>query len=147
MGQIKKSLILSLALFFNLLITGCVAVKTVDKYVYFGEKKITVELVTTEADKAKGLSDRQSLCADCGMLFVYNTPSAHNFWMKNMNFPLDIIWLKDNQIVGISENLLPATNQPTDIYASPGPVNAVLEVNAGFVAKTGVKVGDDMRVE
>ncbi|MFA6228376.1 MAG: DUF192 domain-containing protein [Patescibacteria group bacterium] len=150
MGQIKKSLILSFALFSGLLLTGCTAIKTADKadkHVYFGEKKIKVELVTTEADKIKGLSDRRSLCADCGMLFVYNAPSARSFWMKDMNFPLDIIWLKDNQVVGASENLPPAGERPTELYASPGPVNMVLEANAGFVASHGIRAGDEVRIE
>ena len=64
------------------------------------------------------------------------------FWMKDLNFPLDLVWIYDGKIIGIEKNLPPAGSKPTVSYASPGPVNLVLEVNGGWVEANTIKVGD-----
>ncbi len=110
-----------------------------------GEKKIEVEIADSTSTRATGLSYRNSLDEDRGMYFIFNSLSSHSFWMKDMNFPIDIIWIKDDKIVGVAENV---PNQPgaqlwqLKSYSPPEPVNRVLEVNAGWAAKNGIKIGD-----
>jgi uncharacterized membrane protein (UPF0127 family) len=91
---------------------------------------VNVELAISQEDRLRGLSNRESLGADQGMLFVFPDYAPRSFWMKDMQIPLDIIWIKDNQIVGIAYSV--ATAPPLIAYHSPEPVNYVLEVNAGW---------------
>lgn len=107
----------------------------------------TVELATTAVEQARGLSYRTSLAPDAGMLFVFGTPGTQNFWMKDMHFPLDIIWIAENGTVAGFAQDVPAPEPGTalwnlPVYTSPPGVNEVLEVNAGTVAKFGISVGD-----
>jgi len=103
---------------------------------------VNVELATTPAEQAKGLSDRKILKVGSGMLFVFDNKQIMSFWMKNMNFPLDIIWLDDNQIIKISRNLPPEGEKPISIYSSDVPVNYVLEVPAGFCKNNNINEGN-----
>ena len=78
------------------------------------------------------------------MLFVFSEPHIQRFWMKDMNFPLDIIWIRDFKVIGLEENVpQPANNDgKTARMNSPEPADMVLEVNAGEVAKYGISAGD-----
>lgn len=113
-------------------------------YVKINDHIIKVEIAREPDEQKQGLSDRESLCADCGMLFVFPQKQIRSFWMKNMNFPIDIIWIQDNGIAHISENLAPESKAPEKTYSSILPVNYVLEVNAGITNKLGIKVGDEV---
>lgn len=125
---------------------GAVAVKSVKlnfPHAQINKLKIPVEVARTPAEAQQGLSGRESLAADKGMLFIFNKPDYYRFWMPNMNFPIDIIWISQNTIAGIHKNV---SNQfdPANpkFYTPPQPVNKVLEVNAGFAQKNNLKVGD-----
>ena len=113
-------------------------------YVKINDHIIKVEIAREPDEQKQGLSDRESLCADCGMLFVFPNKQVRSFWMKNMNFSLDIIWIRDNGIAHISENLTPEGESPKKTYSSILPVNYVLEVNAGITNMLGIKVGDEV---
>jgi len=110
-----------------------------------GEKKLEVEIADSASARATGLSYRKSLDDDKGVYFIFDSLGSHSFWMKDMNFPIDIIWIKDDKIVGVAENV---PHQPgaqlwqLKSYAPPEPVNRVLEVNAGWFSKNGIKIGD-----
>lgn len=72
-------------------------------------QKYNLEIAQTTLQKSKGLSDRDSICSTCGMIFVYQKESVYPFWMKNTHFPLNIIWLnQEGKIVDIK------TGQPED---------------------------------
>ena len=108
---------------------------------------IPVEIADTPALEAKGLSGRSSLDANSGMLFTVDPKNNEPiFWMKNMLIHLDIIWIKDNRIIKIDANIPAPVSGTTDkdltLYKSPGPVDYVLEVNAGFTFSNNIKVGD-----
>jgi hypothetical protein len=111
-------------------------------YVQIGSLQINVELADTQAKKEKGLSDRNSLCGQCGMLFVFDTPTIGQFYMRNMNFPLDIIWISDHRVVKIDANLPPAGNDPQILYGSGQPIDYVLEINSGKSEQYGINIGD-----
>ena len=76
------------------------------------------------------------------MLFVFSDKQERIFVMRNMYFPLDIIWIDGDKIVNISKNLLPKGPRPEVFYHSDAPVDYVLEVNAGLADKFNFKIGD-----
>ena len=95
----------------------------------------------TEAQKRQGLSGREQLLGNEGLLFFHEPPEKPAYWMKDMNFPIDIIWIRDGEIVDIHENLQPE-NPAKTFYSPKSKINNVLEVNAGFVSENEVKIGD-----
>jgi uncharacterized protein len=105
-----------------------------------GGAEITYELADIESERSKGLSGRLSLSQKEGMLFVFDSPDMYSFWMKDMKFPIDFIWIDENrQVIGFLENISPNTYPET--FSPPSPVKYVLEVNSGFVEKFGITVG------
>lgn len=107
---------------------------------------VDAEIADTGELRERGLSYRDDLGADDGMLFVYQTPSPRSFWMFEMRFCLDILWITDGELVGAAENACPAAAPGDDIptFRSPEPVQYVLEVNAGWMAEHDVRAGDDV---
>lgn len=109
---------------------------------------LTFEVVTTPASWTQGLSDRTSLGSD-GMLFLLPNKAIQQFWMKDMKFGLDFLWLNDFQVAEVTKNIPPPFASIPDadlpVYAPHVQVNMVLEMNAGAVEKYGIQVGD--RVE
>ena len=100
----------------------------------------------TDTERDLGLGQRASLPADEGMLFIFNTPAQYAFWMKDMSFPIDMIWLDaDFNIVYIASNVSPATYPET---FSPNPTSEpslyVLETNAGYAARNELTIGEPL---
>lgn len=119
--------------------------------VTINDKGIGVEIARTPEERIKGLSGRDFLDADSGMLFVFEEEKgAQVFWMKETLIPLDIIWIKDGKIIEINKNVpVPAKNTPDNklsTYSAGVPVDYVLEVNAGFSDSNSIKVGDSVSV-
>ncbi len=86
---------------------------------------------------------------DYGMLFIFDSKKVSpSFWMKDTLIPLDIIWIRDNRVEKIDKDVpTPAPDTPDNKlpkYTSGRPVDYVLEVNAGFNQKNGIKVGDPL---
>lgn len=104
--------------------------------------ELKVEIAKTPGAQALGLSGRAELCQNCGLLFIFPDYQIRSFWMKDVNFPLDIIWLKDKEIVGLEENIPILTNNQITTINSPEEINKVLEVNAGWAKDNNVGVGD-----
>ncbi len=110
-------------------------------------QKISLELALTDQQQVQGLSSRPSLCQTCGMLFVFDKPQNQKFWMKDMNFPLDLIWLNDNKIVQLDKNLPPEGAMPKNFYPSRQLITDVLEVNAGFIDKYQLQIGQSLSIK
>jgi uncharacterized membrane protein (UPF0127 family) len=111
-------------------------------YVIIAGVRLSVEVADTPAERGRGLSGREMLPENSGMLFVFDTPGRHGFWMYGMKFPLDIIWIDERlRVVYFVENAQPCVNI-CETYEPPADALYVLEVNAGFVKKYGLKVGD-----
>jgi len=109
-----------------------------------GSAAIRVEVARTEAQREHGLMDRAKLDADAGMIFLFEGAARHGFWMKNTLIPLDMIFIGDDGRVGAIVERKPLSLDVTD-----GGVDSryVLEVNGGWAASHGVKVGDEVRFE
>jgi uncharacterized membrane protein (UPF0127 family) len=101
-----------------------------------------VEIADTLTKQIKGLSGKKNICSSCGMLFIFPDSQVRKFWMKDMNFPLDIIWINNGKIVNISKNLLPEGENPSKTYSSVAQANYVLEINAGQSDKLNINIGD-----
>ena len=114
-------------------------------YVTIGSAKIFAEIARDEAALRKGLSGRIRLGPDQGMLFVFPKPERYRFWMPDMHFPIDIIWIVDGKIIGIHHSVPPESNPASPrFYRPPKPAQYVLEVNAGFAKNKNVKAGDSV---
>jgi uncharacterized membrane protein (UPF0127 family) len=102
---------------------------------------INVTVAKTEADLVHGLSGKKSLGERDGLLMIFNTPDFHEIWMKDMLFPIDIIWIDDTlTIVDITESVTP--DSYPKIFEPRIPARMALEVNARFAAIYHLKVGD-----
>lgn len=121
-----------------------------------GGKTVSVEVARSALEKMRGLSGRESLGENEGMLFIFSATSGSasgrdkagrpGFWMKDMKFPIDMIWIKQGKVAGFSENAVPEPEKQVwslKIYYPPDTADEVLEVNAGFVAKNGIQIGDE----
>ncbi len=104
-------------------------------------KTYTVDVSDTAYTKTKGLSGRKSLAPNEGMIFVFEKPEKEGFWMKDMNFPIDIIWIDENLTVNHIEKSLSPSTYPNVFYPET-PSLYVLEVSAGQADAIGLKVGD-----
>jgi len=110
-----------------------------------GDWTLKLEIADTDAKKERGLSGRAPLEEDEGMLFAYDKPGFYHFWMKEMNFPLDLVWLDQNKkIVDISYDLTPETYPKT--FTGKAPAQYVLEIKAELAKKHYLKEGDTLEI-
>jgi uncharacterized membrane protein (UPF0127 family) len=104
---------------------------------------VQVEVVQTPEARQRGLMYRKQLDPDAGMLFLFDHPEQHTFWMHNTLVPLDMIFITSNwSVLGVVENATPLTDSPRFV---PGVSQYVLEVNAGFARRNGVVPGTAVR--
>jgi uncharacterized protein len=102
--------------------------------------KIDIEVAQTPDKTQQGLMYRHSMADSLGMLFVFDVEEQQSFWMKNTYLPLDIIYINANkQIVSIAQNCKPLSEES---IPSEGNAKYVVEVNAGYAAKSGLKKDD-----
>src|SRR5262245_871537 len=105
-----------------------------------GVHSFTVEVVSTDEERAKGLMYRRELPEGRGMLFDFKNEQPVAFWMKNTYIPLDMIFIRaDGRILRIAENTEPMSER---LVPSGGPVLGVLEVIGGTAKKLGIAPGD-----
>lgn len=117
--------------------------KKTEPTVVINNTDIVVEVATSSAAVYKGLSGTESLGVDNGMLFVFSKADRYKFWMPDMNFPIDIIWINNGTVADIDHNVTNKFDWKKPIFYSPAtPVKYVLEVNAGFAKKKNIKIGD-----
>jgi uncharacterized membrane protein (UPF0127 family) len=121
------------------------------KMIVVGDKTISVELANTKTLRQKGLSERKSLEKNEGMLFIFDSMNTTPvFWMKDMNFEIDIIWINDEKIVNIDKNVQPEPGiKDSDLkqYKPNSVIDYVLEVNAGESDKNNWKEGTVVNID
>lgn len=107
--------------------------------------KVKLEIASSYADQSKGLSKRNKICNNCGMLFIYKKPTKLSFWMKDTSVPLDIAFLDtDMRIQEIVRNMEPFSNE---IVKSSLLSRFALEMNAGYFDSKNIKVGDRLMID
>lgn len=111
------------------------------KVIILGHSAINVLISDDLIERQKGLSGTEKLRDNEGMFFIFDKEDFHGIWMKDMNYPIDIIWFdRFGSIVYIEENISPDT-YPT-VFKPSKPAVYVIEVNAGFVEKENIRLGD-----
>lgn len=105
-------------------------------------KTFKLLVARSEEDKQIGLSKHESLPEDSGMIFLFDKPSLYSFWMKDMKFAIDIIYIRGDRIVTIYENQKPTKDGTPPILTPSEPADKVLEINAGLSKKYNIKKGD-----
>jgi len=108
-----------------------------------GDKELSVEISDTNAMRAQGLSGRISLEENSGMLFLFEKSEVQGFWMKDMFFSIDIIWIDENWTVLSVESDARPESYPNIFYSS-APVKYVLELNAGDALRLGIDTGSKL---
>jgi uncharacterized membrane protein (UPF0127 family) len=144
----KNKWILILIITFALVLTYPFIFKNKNPKVIINGKTISIEIARTDTERAKGLSNRDYLAADSGMLFVFPKSDIYPFWMKDTKIPLDIVWinastsLSTGKIVDIV-TLTPQTSDSIPEYSPKEKANYVLELNAN----SGFKIGDEVDIK
>ena len=116
-------------------------------YVVIKEQKIYVEIAGSPEEKKQGLSGRESLAEDRGMLFIYPEPGNYSFWMKEMKFNLDFVFINDQKVVDLKENIpFPKEGEEPQTIRVEATFDKVLEINQGIIKKIEIKVGDEVLI-
>ena len=115
------------------------------KKIKLGDVGLKTEIALSADEKQKGLSGRDYLAKNKGMLFIFPQSGSYPFWMKDMKFPIDIIWLDDGlKIIGLEKNINP--NTFPEKFSPPSPAKFVLEVNGGWSDEIKIKEGMTARI-
>lgn len=140
----KPAVILIFALSLFLLVAGFFynyPKGTETKFIKINEAEFLVQIADEPHEHQRGLSGRDSLGENEGMLFVFEKPDFHSFWMKDMKFSIDIVWIDENlKVIGVEPELSPQSFPKT--FAPPRPVSYVLEISGGRAREKGIQVGN-----
>ncbi len=111
-------------------------------------KTFLLDVARTDNEKEIGLAKYNKLPEDTAMLFIFQSSDYYSFWMKNMKFPIDIIYIQDNKIVDIFKNVpYPKTkDEKLTIYTPKSKANFVLETNANLSTKYNFKIGSYIKI-
>lgn len=113
--------------------------------VVFPSVSVRAEVSKTPEQRSRGLSGRESLQENSGMLFVFDTPGEYQFSMNGMKFPLDFIWINNGIVTGVTEKV-PVPSGSSPLIAPPSPVTYVLEVPSGFAVSHRIIAGTNVTI-
>lgn len=117
--------------------------------IQIGEKKMYVQVATTIGQQHRGLGGRDDMLPYAGMVFPYHPPRRAAMVMRDMHFPIDIIWIRSGRVVDIAPEVAPEPGVPEDqlrIYYPRAEADMVVEVAAGFTTTYGIRIGDPVQV-
>ena len=139
-GNLKKVITGALIVFalFILIITLIASSKTPSAQV--GKNTLSLYVARNSKDQQIGLSKYKSIPNKKGMVFVFDKPGYYPFWMKGMQFPIDMIFISGSRVVTVFENVSKEKSDSLIFYPTQ-PADKVLEVNAGMSSKLGIKEG------
>jgi uncharacterized protein len=110
----------------------------------FGRQNFKLIVASTPSEIEKGLGGRQSLPLNQGMLFYLRNTDYQCFWMKDMSFPIDIIWVNsEKQVTTITPNVSP--NTYPHVFCPSANSLYVIELNAGVTSRAGISEGQTLR--
>lgn len=113
------------------------------------DKTYNLEIAKTVLQKANGLSKREKICENCGVIFIFNNDNIQPFWMKDTLIPLDMIWINSQGIVVSLQTAQPEPNTPftkLKIYKNDKPAKYVIEINANDAQKLNLNIGDKINL-
>ncbi len=117
--------------------------------VRMGGQEFSARVASSGAQREKGLSGTDSLGKNEAMVFKFDSARQYVFWMKDMNYALDIIWVQNGKIIDIAPRVPPGIGlQDVDLpkYAPRLPASRVVEVVAGTADRLGIKIGDAVQI-
>jgi uncharacterized protein len=118
---------------------------TYEPIVVVDDQAIPVVVAESVVDQQRGLSGRDRLEQGTGMLFVFPKEDIHCFWMKDMNFPIDMVWFgKDRRVIDVASNVQPDSFPKN--FCPSGEARYVLELNAGEAASFGLRQGTPVQL-
>ena len=144
-----SSLLIIVAILLSIAASSPVTAPTISgnqSTVTINQTTFKVDIADETREQRIGLSGRDNLAQDQGMLFLFPDKHIRNFWMPNMNFAIDLLWIDDNTIIGYEQNMLPATPDSIITYKSPQPVDKVLEIPTGSINKFDFNIGDKVNI-
>jgi len=107
---------------------------------------VNIDIAESADERKKGLSGRNSMNIDQGMLFVFDKSGVYAIWMKDMKFAIDILWISDDKkVVDIAQNVVPEPgkkDRELTIYTPKADAKYILEVNAGITSLNNIAVGE-----
>jgi uncharacterized membrane protein (UPF0127 family) len=112
-------------------------------------RSLQLIVAISDQEKAKGLSNRKEIPYD-GMIFLFEKPKNLAFWMKDMHFPIDIIWINNNKVIEVSENIKPEPNineYNLKKYSPSQRANIVLELSAGKAKQLNIRNGSIIKLQ
>ncbi len=116
-----------------------------EKIIEINGEFLKAEIADTGRARERGLSGRDKIYSDQGLLFIFDNLDYHSIWMKDMMFSIDIIWMdEDGYIIDYEERVSPDTFPET--FSPEKPAKYVLEVESGFVERKGLEVGDKLDI-
>jgi uncharacterized membrane protein (UPF0127 family) len=129
-----------------LFLLGCIQSNTMNSVpekplVCVGVHCLKVEVASTPGERAQGLMFRETLGEEEGMVFIFEQPARHGFWMRNTLIPLDIVWISEKQEVVEIQTVFPCEKDPCPVFSPDKDALYVLETNAGLMNKWNVKEG------
>lgn len=149
--MIPRSLALFLpSLFAVILFTACGGEESISDSPQFplvslGNASLKLELALTKSEQRTGLMHREGIAENHGMLFIYDQPTRMSYWMKNVDFPIDIGFLTAD---GILREVYPMYANDTGSRKSRrSDLSYALEVSRGWYKRNGVKLGDQLDLE
>jgi len=104
-------------------------------------------LAKTEQEQAIGLAKFNKINKNQAMLFLFPKADYYSFWMKNMKFPIDIIFINGNRVVDVFKKVPVWPNDNLPVYTTDAKADKVLEINAGLSDKYKIKIGTEVRLE
>lgn len=147
-----KALSFTQKILLGIIVLGIFTLLVIIGVLFFGEReegipqavsietnRYALEIADIYEEKEKGLGERDNLCEKCGMLFVFDVLDRYKFWMKDMRFPIDIIWLSGETVVFVAHDVRPDYK---GIIDPEKEADRVLEVNASHARS--VKIGDTL---
>ena len=115
--------------------------KIISDILTIGQIEFEIEIAKTDEERSKGLSGRDYIPENFGLLFVFEKQDKYGIWMKDMKFAIDILWISEGgKVVSVEKNVLPETFP--EVFYPISKARYVLELNAGMFDKGKIKVGD-----
>jgi uncharacterized protein len=103
-------------------------------------------LAKTSEEQELGLAKYKKIDRNQGMLFLFNKPDYYSFWMKDMRFPIDIIFISGNKVVDIFQKVPVSLNENLPVYTTKTKADKVLEINAGLAKKYNIEIGSKVKI-